>query len=402
MNDLKVAIVGAGHSGLHTAHFLAKAGIEPIMLIEAESIAKLPEHALRGTSWPEVPSYSRMLTSMYDSFYDEFCSIHGIKSAALFLKAGALGRNIIINIADEITAGLYRRLGSMMVGADAQVSLLKKEKYAYENNGFKQKLSYYTQKEIEALYPGTNFQNCLFISDEAILDNKLYIAGLENKLKEAGVFIAENTKVTGITETKEGVILQTDNRGEISANYAVLATNGMYIDKNLEGLLKNRWAFIACYEDIGKNTPNTWTADKEWHYWTRQDNGLMIGGEDRPVLAGSTRAYMCEGDDPMEKIQVWAKSTFPSLAKKSRIAEHFGIFAYTPDRVPIIGKFDQNSRISYIVGCNGCLASLMAFGALLIPGILGYSELTAEQKEFAEFFSPNRKTLKVYSAQEKL
>lgn len=398
MNDIKVAIVGAGHSGLHTAHFLAKAGIEPIMLIEAECIARLPEHSLRGTSWPEIPFYSRLLTSMYDSFYDEFCSIHGIKRAALFLKAGALGRNIITNIADEITAGLYRREGSLMVGTTAQLSLLKQEKYAYENNGFKQNLAYYTQKEIGSLYPGTNFQNGLFISDDAILDNKRYIAGLENKLKEAGVFIAENTKVTGITETKEGFIVQTDNRGEISADYAVLATNGMYIDKNLEGLLENRWAFVACYEDIGVNTPNTWNAEKEWHYWARQDNVLMIGGEDRPVLEGNTRSYVFKCDDPTEKIQIWAKKTFPSIAQKPRIAEHFGIFAYTSDKIPIIGKFDQNSRISYIVGCNGCLASLMAFGASLLPGILGYSELNAEQKEFIELLSPNRKTLQHHPA----
>lgn len=399
--NIEVLIIGCGLSGASTAYHLAQQGIET-MVIEAGKVFEGSDDMLNGTAGPNIPTHSKMITTYFDTCYKEFKEIHGKQNAKTFLELLNEGCEMQKGIAKKIGPDVVRELGSLSVGKGEVWEHIKKEKKVYEKLGFGDNLKTYSEKDLSDIYCNGEgkFDGGLFLPQDAVIDEEKYIKGLVNHSK---ITVIEKTKVTGIEETEDGVLVKTDNRGSIKANNVVFATNGFKEDKNLKGLISMAWSFIACYEDKGPNTPNSWDdiikeakGDLEkYHYWLRQDNILLIGGEDKPVIRGNTRNPSYEDEkDSFEKLKEWANKKFPQTKGKTPVATHYGLFCNTSDGLPIVGKFSEDSRISYILGCNGVGQNSLSYGASLIPGILGYVQMDEKQKKFAKLLSPERKTLK--------
>ncbi len=119
----------------------------------------------------------------------------------------------------------------------------------------------------------------------------------------------------------------------------------------------------------------------------------MVGGVDADVEGANTR-YYSNGQERLEKLKGWASDFFHDAKKAQPICEHYGVFANTSDKLPVAGKFNDSSRISYLVGCNGVGQSMLSYGAYLLPGIMGYSALSEEENDLAELVSPLRDTLR--------
>lgn len=392
-NDLEVLIIGGGFSGTSVAYQLAEQGINS-MIVESGKVCTGSDNMLNGTTGPNIPTHSGMITTSFDSFYEDFSKINGKKRAKTFLELTKAGCEMLKSIAKKLNPNLIRELGSLPVGHGSQWQHIQNEYKIYKKLG-KDDVELYSRKDIIVDIYGnkeTAFDGGIFHSKDAILNKRGYIKTLLEKYQKK-ITIVENTRVTDVKETKDNVLVKTDNRGEITADHVVFATNGFYTDKNLEGLLKKKWTFIICYEDEGPNTPNSWTEADFYHYWTRQDGTLLIGGEDKFVKKDNVRYYVNE-QKVLKRLENWANKKFPRLKGKRPIAVHYGITAKTFDKAPIVGKFFEDSRICYIVGCNAMGQTILTYGASLIPGILDYRKLDDSQKKFVDFLSPRRETLR--------
>ncbi len=389
-NDIQTLVVGGGLAGMSTAYHLTKKGVDT-MVIEAGKIGRGSDDMISGTASIPKPSHTKMITTPFDSDYAAFSRMHGKEGARTYLELSSAGRELQKSLARELNPELVRELGSLAVGHGTQLNSLRKEYKNYKRIGYGDDLRFFSREQIHQIYKNkkTAFDGGLFIPKDAIIDADMYLWGLKGK---GSISVAEKMKVSGIEEMADGVRVRVDG-DEMTADNVIIATNGFYNDKNLEGLLDKRWSFAVSYGDEGPNTPNTWEFSDKYCYFTRQDNVLMVAGEDKPVINGNTRFSIHE-HDAFSKLTKWANEKFPSTKGKTPIATHFGICTYTPDEIPIVGKFDKNSRISYIVGCNGVGQSTLSYAALLMPGILGYDTLTLQQKRIADFLSPTRKTLK--------
>ncbi len=68
----------------------------------------------------------------------------------------------------------------------------------------------------------------------------------------------------------------------------------------------------------------------------------------------------------------------------------YGVYSETPDKLPLVGKTSHESRICYLLGCNAWGQSSMSYCANLVPGLLGFAALTAEQAELADLVAISR------------
>ncbi len=389
MIDVEVAIIGGGLAGISTAYHLAERGIETIVL-EAGKLGKGSDNMISGTLGPNMPEHSKMINFCFEDSYDEFSESHSTEEAKKYLKFINHGCKTQKTLARKINPSLIRKLGGISVGTKENWEIVKAELEHYKRLGFGKGFKILSSKEINEIFGFKDgiYKGGLFRPQEAIIDSQRYLIGLA---KNPLINLVEKTNVISIEDKKDKVIIRTQNRGNLTASQAVIATNGFIEDENLKGLIKMYWSFIVSYEDKGPNTPNANEEIDNYHYWTRQDNILMIGGELISVEKGNTR-FPEDEHERIRKLDQWVKSVFPRI-KSNPIATHYGIETETIDRLPIVGKFSEEDRVSYIVGCNGIGQSIFSYAATLMPCVLGYSSFNPEQKELSDFVSPKRKTL---------
>lgn len=397
-NDIPVVIVGGGFAGVSTAYHLARLGIDSL-IIEAGEIAKGDDKFPAGTTSPKEPNFSKWITHAFDSNHDEFTRIHSSTGARTFLELTDRGTELIRKLIKDNNPEIIRELGSLVIAEDLeQWARLKEEHQNYLNLGFgieHEELP--INKVNRKLGLGTSFSGGLYVPTGAIIDQRAYIKML---LRLSGQYVTpcERTRVVSLEEISEGVRVTTEVAGKttedniVTADNVVIATNGFYEDENLRGLLYPKFTFMRCYESKGENTPGCWTFGEKYFYFTRQDNVLIVGGIDEPISAKND--FRIDETKFMQEIQNWAAQKFTDAKPKNLVATHFGIYTRTKDELPIVGKFNPESRISYIVGCNAIGHTTYNIAAELMPALLGYAKFVGDQKRFADFLSPRRKTLK--------
>ena len=185
----------------------------------------------------------------------------------------------------------------------------------------------------------------------------------------------------------------------MTAAHAVVATNGFIIgrDANLQGRMRSYWTFLVAFDDPGENTPNAYYFDPHAHYWARQDDKLIVGGEDTPVVEDNFRAPP-DAARSAARLARWCAETFPRLAIRGQRALHYSVFGETRDNLPILGRFAPESRVWYVVGDNGDGQSTLSCIAHLLPRAMGFTQPSAEEEALIRFLSPGRESLKEAAA----
>jgi glycine/D-amino acid oxidase-like deaminating enzyme len=391
-NDLQVAIIGGGFAGLNTAYHLSKYGIESL-IVEAGKIAEGNDEFPSGTVSPPKPDFTKWITHAFDSNYDEFSKMHGEKGSKTFLEMMNAGGEIIRGLIKNNKPELIRESGSIIVAEDGdQLNALEKEHRNYLELGFGKNYERLSKEQLNnSLNLNTQFSGGLFIPEGAMINQRGYVQMLR-ELTKPYVEICEKAKVIGLEEFAKGVKITTESSGEIIADNVVIATNGFYEDVNIKGLLEPKFTFMRCYEDKGEDTAGCWTFGEKYFYFTRQNNTLIIGGVDTPL--NKNCEFKIDETEPMEKLLDWAETRFDSVRPKNLSCIHFGVYTKTKDELPLVGKFNNESRVSYILGCNAIGHTTYSLAATLMPSIMGYKNPSSEEEKFIEFLSPQRKTLK--------
>ena len=112
--------------------------------------------------------------------------------------------------------------------------------------------------------------------------------------------------------------------------------------------------------ELGLGDVMLWDTERPYHYarWT-DDQRLLIGGADRPLVSGRRRAAVFTR--ATRELQAYFEQLLPALADVSIDYAWEGVFAVTPDGLPYIGPHHRYPRHLFALGYGG---NGMTFGFL--------------------------------------
>jgi glycine/D-amino acid oxidase-like deaminating enzyme len=393
--DLQILIIGGGLSGLSAALHLTRAGVEDLFVLEAEQIGQGGNVYLPGSPGPVFPDYTKMVLTPDDRGYTYLSRRYNREVARNLLRVKRRGVALQLALAREFDPHLVRQYGTLIVGEPDDQRRLREEHRVMRDLGIEADIESYGAERIAALYgtaPGKYVQG-LFVTEDAIIDSTRYVQAIARALGETRY--QEHSRVVELREEGDAVVARLENGESISAAHAVVATNGFIIDRdpNLQGRLRSYWTFLVAFDDAGDNTPNAYYFDPRAHYWARQDDKLIVGGEDTPVAADNFHAPPDLGLS-VERLVRWCGETFPRLRGRRQRVLHYSVFGETRDNLPILGRFSPQSRLWYVVGDNGDGQSTLSCIAQLLPRAMGLAQPSAEEEGLIAFLSPGRDSLK--------
>ncbi len=393
--DVQVLIVGGGLSGLSAALHLTRAGIDDLFVLEAEQIGLGGNRYLPGTPGPVFPDYTKMVLTPDDRGYTYLSRRFNRQVARNLLRVKRTGVELQKRLAREFDPKLVREYGTLIVGEPDDERRLREEHRVMRDLGIEADFDSWSGARIEALYgaaPG-KYVRGLFITGDAIVDSTRYVQAIARSLGESRY--REQARVVRLREEAGVVLADLESGDSLSAAHAVIATNGFIIDQdpNLKGRMRSYWTFLAAYEDSGENTPNAYYFDPHAHYWSRQDEKLIVGGEDTPVI-GDNFSAPPDLERSVARLAHWCGETFPRLAGRRPRALHYSVYGETRDNLPILGRFTEQSRIWYAVGDNGDGQSTLSCITYLLPRAMGFARPTVEEEALIAFLSPGRESLK--------
>ncbi len=145
------------------------------------------------------------------------------------------------------------------------------------------------------------------------------------------------------------------------AKEVILATWAFYLDENLQGILMPFISYLVSVpingdgldmenreelkRILGKDSPNYINLDNVYD-WSINNNQIRISGEDSPNFHSPI--------SPLEKISSLCNYVYEMhpFLKQNQIKSLSGIYSVTADLLPIVGKINEKSRVTYMVGCN--------------------------------------------------
>jgi glycine/D-amino acid oxidase-like deaminating enzyme len=395
--DVQILVIGGGLSGMSAALHLLRAGVQELFVLEAERIGLGGNVYLPGTPGPVFPDYTKMVLTPDDRGYTYLSRRFNRQVALNLLRVKSRGVELQLQLAREFDPRMVRQYGTLIVGGPDDERRLREEHRVMRDLGIDADIERYDAGLIAALYgtaPGKYVQG-LFVLEDAIVDSTRYVQAIAGALGESRY--RERSRVVALREESTVVRVELEGGDSISAEHAIIATNGFIIghDANLKGRMRSYWTFLVAFDDAGENTPNAYYFDPRAHYWARQDGKLIVGGGDTPVVDDNFHAPP-DAERSAETLVRWCAGTFPRLAGVRQLALHYSVFGETRDNLPILGRFSPESRVWYVVGDNGDGQSTLSCIAQLLPRAMGFAQPSAEEQALIAFLSPGRGSLAIH------
>ncbi len=353
-----LAIVGAGITGLTTAIFTAKAGVN-VTIIEKNQVGYGASTRNGGQTLAGLKLSPGALLKQYGkekaiAFYLE--TLKAIDGLEQFLKE----HNIHCDFSRAggfwaaCTPGHYQ-------GFAAAQNLLK-DLYQHETILIpRQNL----REELETDY----YQGGLLDPLSGGLNPARYVQGLMRVALESGVKIVEKTEVVGVSRQGSGFAVDT-SQGRIITNKIAVATNG-YTPDFLRAIRRRVipiGSYIIATEQLDERTASAlitnnrlvFDSKKYLHYFRVYDRRLIFGG----------RASYVEIDPLLsaQRMIPQMHAIFPQLQKVEIEYSWVGYVGFTFDQMPHLG---QMGDIYYSMGyCGHGVANAFHFGRNLAELIL--------------------------------
>ena len=244
---------------------------------------------------------------------------------------------------------------------------------------------YWSKEKIEQEQKSPATRAGKFFPDFGNYDPYLFVTSLFEKILESNVQLYTQTRVNDIElgPTDSSPALVHTSRGTIRARGKVIVATDGYTSKLLPDLAmveatQSQIVDIEFVRDYLKGrTITEWNGDKYWsivnrtRYVDKDGNAwgmLHFGdGTDRPVE---------DADNPKLSQEVFDKAMYDiNLLFSDTIGRppsriNTGVFAFTPDRFPVMGyvpvKGKKNKKVMAFVGSNGFGGSFCIFGGYLM------------------------------------
>ncbi|KAL3904477.1 MAG: hypothetical protein SGILL_010053 [Bacillariaceae sp.] len=351
----------------------------------------------------------KMMVQLFAGSIDEFCRHHGKEGVSRYLRATREGLRLQKAIAREIwkedeVGEHLKELGSYYVAGGARDKVeLKREFHLLDSNAINME---WCDKERLQQVPGLsqNYTGGIYFPDDAIIDSSLYAKTLlEYVLQQSNgnVQFWSDSTLQQYTESENGVLLELTNGKKIRASQVVMATGALYQDPNLHGILKPCYSYLVNVpipasnpSYCQKDSPNFFT----WGYthdWCFSNGGVRISGEDHYSAYKPPKLLeRCAHLSQWALQQYGECNSFDDLQQQkddfASFPQQYGVYGETPDMAPLIGKLNQSSRICYLMGCNAWGQTILSYCASLVPGILGFCDLTEEQQDILKLVTIQR------------
>lgn len=383
--EVDVAILGAGYTGLWTAYYLLRA--QPrlkVAIVEAEIAGYGASGRNGGWCSPRFPLSASAMTRTW-----------GADSARSVLLALQQAVDAISEAAErESIDACFRPAGTLTVARGAhQLPALRGMLAAYERIGMGERYHFLTPEESTERVRITDVHGALYTPDGASIHPGKLARGLARAVEAHGGVLYEQTRVTEIHGGSNARLI-TDG-GEIRVRRAVVLAGEAYLTR-LTGFHR---ALLPVYSLISLTEPLTaeqW-ATIGWEqgenlaslrntvvYLTKTPDGRILFGS-----RGAPYAYNSQITDEQDRhaathalIQRMLLQWFPALAGIRFTHSWGGPVGMPMDWTPAV-RFDSGSRIAFAGGYTGQGVAMANLAGQMLAGQIGDYKTGFESLPFA-------------------
>ena len=372
---IRVAIIGAGYSGLSAALELARQGIDCIVLDAAEpgfgastrSGGMVSGGVNVGKRYMSKPMSSAQAAPYLNDAADAFTHIE----------------NLIAT--EKIDCGWHKR--GYFLGAWCKAHFDEMAKKVASLNEEAQSQAYVVTQEQQRSEIGSDYyRGGMVIERAAHIQPALYFKGLLALVQKAGVPIAAKTEVTGLVQNNDGTWEVSTPRGKIKAQDVIIATNGY--TGNVTQQFQRRVVLVGSYiiatEELSPELAQSLSPRNRSFADTRRVlTYYRLSPNGRHMIFGGRAKF--GHTDPVTTAPLLYQfmiDRFPQLQGVKITHSWTGNVAFTLDELPHMGKFEN---LHYALGCNGSGIAMMSYlGHQTARKILGQTNRTCafDQPEF--------------------
>jgi glycine/D-amino acid oxidase-like deaminating enzyme len=389
-----------------------------------------------------MPSAStiKMMVRLFASSADDFIAHHGEEGARRYLKLTTIGIHTEKELAEQhlpFPEAQLRETGSLYLAYKHDEADLKHEYDVLRRLGCADIEWWSKDKLVSTPGCSPSFHCAIYFPGDGIINSGLFAASLLKATVDMGAvqLFEECPDVTSVStehrETADGsvapaAVTTLANGHKITSKHTVLATGGLFTgDANLSGILRPCWSYlvamphpdahsavIAPQGTMADGTPHfshnffTWGFTHDW-CWT--NGAVRISGEDHySALKPPRSAERCAS------LASWTRRAYPHVFGRDHqqpgqdesgecraeapvaldaYARQYGVYSETPDAVPLVGQVSPHSRVCYLLGCNAWGQAVLSYAATLVPGLLGYRELDAQERDLFSLLTIRRFSL---------
>ncbi len=386
--DVDVAILGAGFSGLWTAYYLLHH--EPALRIAVvdKEIAGFGASGRNG-GWcsPNFPLGAGALEKRF-----------GAESARDLLLAMRDSVDEVGRVCGEEQIDARFHKGGVLTLARGQHQLpdIRSTYTAHERLGLADRYQLLSGEETAERIRVTKVHGGLFTADGASLHPARLVRGLARAVEARGGVIYEQTPVT---EFKPGSLITSG--GELRAQRAIVLAGEAYVTRfpRLHRALLPVYSLISLTEPL---TAQQWS-QIGWQggesvsstrntvvYLTKTADGrVLFGSRGAPYAFGSKITdHQDTHDATVKMIQRSLVEWFPPLEGIGFTHAWGGPVAMPRDWMPAV-RFDPNTRIGAIMGYTGQGVSTSNLAGRLLAGLISGRQTGLERLPLAQRRSPN-------------
>lgn len=363
-----VVIVGGGYMGCATAMWLARAGVQAV-LVERRGIATGASGRNAGFIAPGLGLAT-----------PDVIARGGRASALERLRFEWRGRDLVLALVKELATDVeLEALGGLTLAASprewetlvASGADLRREGFPVETLAQAE-----LQDHIAAPVPDTLFGG-LFNPETLLVNPARLCRAIAEEAHRQGARLFTNTEVTAIDDAGERSFFVSTSRGITLARHVVVAMNAW--TPLVVGLLKDRIRPVRGQMLATAPAPRTFlramSANEGYEYWSQRHDGRIVLGGARWAVADRDEGYYAEDVNTtiQSALYQFLTESFPSLAGIPVERRWSGIMGFSRDGFPLIGPLPERPGMFVIAGFTGhggpyaviagqCIADLIRHG----------------------------------------
>ena len=349
--EVPVAVIGAGYAGLSAALELARQGVE-VLVLDAGAPGSGASTRNGGMVSGGVNVGKRYFSkAMSDA------------ESAPFLNDAAEAFSHVENLITDhkIDCGWHKR--GYFLGAWNKAHFNAMAKKVALLNHHAQSESYLIHPEQQREEIGSDYyRGGLVVERAAHLHPALYFKGLLDLCERAGVKIAAQTEVLGLSQNADETWKIKTPRGQLRARDVIVASNGYTGDATPE--FKRRLVPVGSYiiatEELPADLAQSLSPRNRSFADTRRVlTYYRLSPDGKRMIFGGRAKFGFT--DPMETAPLlyqFMLERFPQLAGTKITHSWTGNVAFALDEMPHMGKL---KGLHYALGCNGSGIAMMSY-----------------------------------------
>lgn len=317
--ETQVCIIGGGLTGLTTAYYLSKEGID-VVLVEK---SKICSHTSGNTT--------AKITSQHGIFYKYLIDSLGEEQAKQYLKANEKAIKNIENIVNDenIDCDFEKQDAYVYTQSNKDLKKIQEEVKALHSIGFE-------SKYVEKIEAPIQILGAIKFKDQAQFNPVKYAKGLAQSITMRNGKIYENTKIVDVKGENGGYITVTEDGKILKSKYVVIATHypiintpGFYFMKMYQST-----SYIIAVDPKEEvfNGMYINTESPTLSLRTTKDGLVLFGGMEHKTGA------KIDLQDSYRWLEEKAKQIYPKCEVKYRWNSEDCI---SLDKIPYIGEFSN-------------------------------------------------------------